>query len=621
MYSVVLAVMISFVSLLMPKSAGPQDSAPPRANVKSPHGDLNRPCQDCHTFTSWKPIRSQPEFDHNKTRYPLRGLHQNVGCTQCHTSLVFSNASTRCADCHADIHRRQFGANCEQCHTVLGWQVDMAKIRNHDNRFPLVGAHALLECDACHKGAASGQFVGLSTACISCHTKDFQTPLLDHRALGLSTSCQTCHSMDNWFGASFDHLRFTGFALTGAHATLDCVACHAGGVFKNTPSACIGCHLKDVNGTTNPNHAQAGFPSTCQTCHSTVNWTDVRFDHTAFTKFPLTGAHVTVACAQCHINGAFANTPTDCYSCHTKDFTGTTNPAHVAAGFPTTCQTCHTTAAWTGAVFDHNTTHFPLTGAHTNVACATCHINGVFVGTPSDCYSCHTKDYTGATNPNHATAGFPTTCATCHNTTAWTGAVFDHNKTPFPLTGAHTSVACSACHINNVFAGTPTDCYSCHTKDYAGTTNPNHKTAGFGTTCETCHTTTAWTGAVFDHNKTAFPLTGAHTSVACASCHINNVFAGHADRLLLLPYQGLHRDYESKPCERWLPNHLPDLPHDDGMDRRRLRSQQDVFPLDRRTHFRGLHQLPHQQRVRRHADRLLLLPHQGLHRHHQSQTT
>src|SRR5258708_34812690 len=91
-------------------AAAPRQEGPaPRANVKSPHGSLNRPCQDCHTFTSWKPTRSQPEFDHNKTRYPLRGMHTNVGCTQFHTSLVFSTVSSRCADCHADIHRRQFG--------------------------------------------------------------------------------------------------------------------------------------------------------------------------------------------------------------------------------------------------------------------------------------------------------------------------------------------------------------------------------------------------------------------------------------------------------------------------------------------------------------------------------
>jgi hypothetical protein len=160
------------------------------------------PCENCHTYTSWEPIRSKPEFNHDQTNYPLRGMHQKVGCTQCHTSLIFKNTSTSCADCHADIHRRQFGSNCESCHTVKGWNVSLNAIRNHQNRFPLIGAHALVECDECHKGAASGQFLGLSTACYSCHQQDFLTPVLNHVAAGFSTNCETCHTMDSWFGPS-----------------------------------------------------------------------------------------------------------------------------------------------------------------------------------------------------------------------------------------------------------------------------------------------------------------------------------------------------------------------------------------------------------------------------------
>ena len=53
-------------------------------------------------------------------------------------------------------------------------------------------------------------------------------------------------------------------------------------------------------------------------------------------------------------------------------------------------------------------------------------------------------------------------------------------------------------------------------QDYNGTTNPNHVQSGFPTTCVVCHNTTSWTNANFDHNKTAFPLTGAHATVPCA---------------------------------------------------------------------------------------------------------
>src|SRR5438552_9811511 len=131
----------------------------PKAKVTNPHGPLAIPCANCHSYTSWKPIRSNPEFNHDLTGYPLRGMHQNVGCNQCHTSMVFKNVSSQCAECHADIHRRQFGASCANCHSVKGWQSSLQTIQNHRNRFPLVGAHSLVQCDECHKQAAVGQFV------------------------------------------------------------------------------------------------------------------------------------------------------------------------------------------------------------------------------------------------------------------------------------------------------------------------------------------------------------------------------------------------------------------------------------------------------------------------------
>ena len=456
-------------------------------------------------------------------------MHQNVECRRCHVKLVFTNVSTRCADCHADMHRGQFGPKCEQCHTVSGWQVNLQAVKGHQNRFPLVGAHAVVPCESCHKGAATGRFTGLSTECASCHIRAFQqTKAPSHTALKFPTACQTCHTMDAWQGAKFDHAQFTGFMLTGVHAKLECAACHAGGRFQGTPSNCFGCHAKDFNATKNPDHVRAGFPQDCSKCHTTMSWQGARFDHNAFTKFPLTGAHASVSCQQCHINGKFTGTSADCASCHTKNFNSTKNPDHKAAGFPTTCTLCHTTSGWQGARFDHNTfTKFPLTGVHASVSCQQCHINGKFTGTPMDCASCHINNFNNAKNPDHKTAGFPTTCATCHNTSGWSGAKFDHSQTGFPLTGFHATLTCSSCHINGKFAGLGKDCASCHINDYNRTTNPNHKGAGFPTTCVTCHNTSAWLGAKFDHNTaTKFPLTGFHINVSCQQCHINGKFAG-----------------------------------------------------------------------------------------------
>jgi hypothetical protein len=492
------------------------------ANTRSPHGPLNIPCQNCHTLSGWKPIRSVPEFDHNQTRYPLRGMHQGVACTQCHVKPVFTNVGKQCADCHADIHKRQFGANCEQCHSVKGWQVSVQQINQHQNRFPLLGAHAALDCTSCHKGAATGQFIGLSTQCYSCHAKEYQTTTgPNHVTAGFPTTCEQCHGLNTWSGAKFDHLKITGFALTGAHISLDCTACHVGGKFAGTPATCVGCHLPDFQKTTNPNHVQAGFPQTCQSCHTTAAWQPATFDHNTFTKFPLTGTHATVACTQCHVNGQFAGTPADCASCHMKDFQGTTNPNHAQAGIPTTCATCHNTTSWANATFDHSKTGFPLTGVHVTTPCTQCHVNGNFNLTVTTCVSCHLKDYQGTTNPNHVQAGLPQTCESCHTTASWTNATFDHAKTGFPLTGAHVPLQCSQCHINGNYNLTNTTCVSCHLKDYQGTTDPNHVQAGMPQTCETCHSTASWANATFNHSTTGFPLTGAHVPLQCSQCHIN----------------------------------------------------------------------------------------------------
>lgn len=496
------------------------------AQTRSPHGNLNLPCQNCHTSLGWKPIRAIPEFDHNRTSYPLRGMHQSVTCAQCHTKPVFSNVGTKCADCHADIHKRQFGATCESCHSVRGWMVSVKQIQNHQNRFPLVGAHAAVECDACHKNAAVGQFTGLSTACYTCHSNDFkQTSNPNHVAAGFSTTCERCHGTNNWVSVNFDHMA-TGFPLTGAHATAPCAQCHVNGNFNLTSAntACASCHLKDFQKTTNPNHVSAGFSQSCEGCHNTTAWQPATFDHSK-SGFPLTGAHANAPCASCHVNNNYNLTSanTACVSCHLKDFQGTNNPSHVQQGFAQTCQVCHNTTAWQPASFDHSKSGFPLTGAHASTPCAQCHVNNNYNLTNTACVSCHLKDYQGTNNPNHVQANFPQTCQQCHNTTDWGNATFNHASTGFALTGMHASTPCLQCHVNSNYNLTSanTACVSCHLKDYQTTNDPNHAQAGFPQTCQQCHNTTDWGSGTFNHASTGWALTGFHTTVTCQQCHVN----------------------------------------------------------------------------------------------------
>ncbi len=174
----------------------------PAASTQNPHGPMTLACQKCHTASGWKSIRNVPEFDHNKTGYPLRGMHTKVRCEECHTTPLFRNVGQRCQDCHADIHRRKNGAECELCHRVNGWEVSIHSINEHQDRFPLVGAHAAVDCYACHKVGSVGQFnrQGLSTDCDSCHLAAFlKATSPNHQALGFSRDCQECHmSMDSW---------------------------------------------------------------------------------------------------------------------------------------------------------------------------------------------------------------------------------------------------------------------------------------------------------------------------------------------------------------------------------------------------------------------------------------
>ena len=373
----------------------------------SPHGNLDVPCQNCHTADAWRPIRAVPEFDHNQTKYPLRGLHESVACTQCHVKPVFTNVGKHCQDCHADIHKRQLGADCEQCHTVRGWQVSVRQVQQHNNRFPLTGAHAVVDCDSCHKGGATSQFQTLSTECYSCHAADFRSATNpNHASGGFSTSCTACHGTDTWLNAKFDHSA-SGFPLTGGHQVppRQCTDCHINNNYNLTSTTCVSCHLKDYQSAGNPNHVSAGFAQTCEQCHNTASWSSASFNHN-LTNFPLTGMHTVPPrqCVDCHVNNNYNLTTTSCVSCHLKDYQGTTNPNHAVSNFPQGCEQCHSTTSWANATFNHSSTGFPLSGSHTVPPrqCSDCHINNNYNLSQNRVSSCHQNDYTNAvTSVNH----------------------------------------------------------------------------------------------------------------------------------------------------------------------------------------------------------------------------
>jgi predicted CXXCH cytochrome family protein len=384
-----------------------------------------------------------------------------------------------------------FQGDCSECHGDEGWKpARISRKFDHAKRsgFALNGAHASLRCAACH---VTLDFTQQRKLCASCH----EDPHLGE----FGPDCARCHTPRSFLdraGMVRMH-QLTRFPLSGAHAGLDCEGCHPltsqGRLrFAATTTECVSCHRADFAATTSPAHVAGGFPTDCSTCHTALAWRPARFVHTS---------------------GA------ECVSCHRPDYERTTSPAHSAAGFPTTCATCHTTRSWQPTSFAHNTTGFPLTGAHVPTPCVSCHGSPWQNTLATDCYSCHRPAYEATAAPAHAAGGIPTACASCHNTVAWQPATFAHNATGFPLTGAHVPTPCVSCHGSPWQNTLATDCYSCHRPAYEATAAPAHAAGGIPTVCASCHSTAAWQPAAFGHDATGFPLTGAHVSTACVSCH------------------------------------------------------------------------------------------------------
>jgi len=485
---------------------------------QSPHGDaLKMKCNVCHTTKDWSV--KEKGFDHNTTSFKLLGQHKDVSCKACHPTLVFTDAKSDCASCHKDVHQGTVGRDCDRCHNTNSWMVGNITEIHRQSRFPLEGGHTGVDCNRCHQSGSRLRFDPMSTECVSCHLKDYNaTTNPAHAAALFSKDCKSCHDEIDWKHATFNHNTATSFPLSGGHLNLTCNQCHTQG-FIGTSTACVACHLKDYNATTNPAHAAAQFPTDCKMCHNEVDWKSSTFDHNTSTTFPLRGGHIGLSCNLCHSKG-YVGTSTTCVSCHQKDYDASTNPSHVAAGFSTDCQTCHTEVSWKSSSFNHNTaTSFPLSGGHLNLTCNQCHTQG-FIGTSTACVACHLKDYNATTNPAHAAAQFPTDCKMCHNEVDWKSSTFDHNtSTTFPLRGGHIGLSCNLCHSKG-YVGTSTTCVSCHQKDYDASTNPSHVAAGFSTDCQTCHTEVSWKSSSFNHNTaTSFPLSGGHLNLTCNQCH------------------------------------------------------------------------------------------------------
>ena len=275
-------------------------------------GKFGQNCLDCHNVNSFTDISQPKDFDHDKTDYPLRGLHTNVDCRECHKTQSYTDPIRHnlCKICHEDYHKGEFNEgsispDCKECHTVYEkFTYTTYGFEEHQkSKFALEGSHLATPCSACHLNEEENWvFKTVGSNCVDCH-EDIHKDLISDKYYP-SQDCENCHNIESWAAVEFDH-GLTEWELEGKHSALSCRECHF--VISETADTitqrfnaladggCVDCHENVhgeqfmVNGTTE-----------CTRCHATSqSWNVDNFDHNK-TKFPLEGRHAEAECKACH---------------------------------------------------------------------------------------------------------------------------------------------------------------------------------------------------------------------------------------------------------------------------------------------------------------------------------
>jgi len=417
-----------------------------------PHkGQLGKSCQDCHSESNWKQVNIA-EFDHNKTRYPLRGKHESVDCEKCHgkPAKYKGIAFADCKDCHKDPHDGRFRRQkCSSCHVETSWASDQGFRKSHPV-VSLAAGHRKVECKDCHD-RGNMQPPSKGSRCESCHK-----PV--HLAK-FSKNCKECHASIRWTGlpekVGLDNHGKTRYPLEGKHTRTGCDKCHLSSKptskrFRNLSfERCDACH-KDEHKGEFVRHDKGE----CAQCHLVTGFTPTTFgpkQHETLTSFALSGRHVAAPCSKCHPGErprlGFQVPKQTCADCHDNPH-GDQFAAEMAKGG---CAQCHSTGGWDQPNIDHST--WPLTGAHGRAECAACHSpsredkakggGATYRGVPRDCESCHEDIHAGQFRLSNPVKN----CQVCHETEAFAIKSFDHaQKTTYPLTGGHQKVTCDKCH-------------------------------------------------------------------------------------------------------------------------------------------------------------------------------
>jgi len=400
-----------------------------------PHASrLGTMCSRCHVTDSFAQVPSE-KFNHDLTRYPLRGKHAALKCAQCHDPEKAWGKKPRfasCDACHRDAHAGSAtlagkSADCAACHRVEGFKPSTFTVTQHQSsKYPLAGKHASVACEKCHRknppgvpaaklGTAGVLMRPAHAVCRDCHADSHggQLAKRDHGG-----ACESCHKVDGWKPSTFsvaEHARLR-LPLDGRHRRVDCAACH-GPARKGLPALppseklgsarvalvlgeveCAACHVDPHEGRFGPKGARPK-PDGCLSCHGVDAFRPSRVDVAAHGDFayPLRGAHRAVACDACHAESKtppqkatlvlaaskpapmpFTTKGVRCEACHENPH-GDQFASRADRG---ACESCHGEDGFRPASrFDHNrAAAFPLEGAHAKVPCARCHTSRVDEG-------------------------------------------------------------------------------------------------------------------------------------------------------------------------------------------------------------------------------------------------
>ena len=510
-----------------------------------------------------------------------------AACGECHEAVASQlrsragfhghlapDESARCGKCHVEHHGDSLKPVDARVFALAG-VVDRAQFQHDFVAFGLVGAHARLDCKACHVNAdvdvlASGaaRFLGLSQRCDSCHE--------DPHDGRFAQSCDACHGQERPFAELGGFVHTERFALFGVHAGKACADCHekdtvhsvesVGGRGPRPPErTCADCHASPHTSSFLQALAasvERTVGASCAQCHPTTRagW-DVpgaefpRELHAA-SGVVLERPHDKVGCEQCHsgyaTEAAFASRfpgrkANDCGACHADPHGGQFVDA---SGTPQACVSCHGMPGFEPHSFDlarHGQTAFPLEGSHMRVQCDQCHQRDgerprTFRGTSPRCADCHEDVHGEAFYA--AVPGGTQDCQECHATSAFEAEHhFDASthavRAAFTLDGAHLHAECERCHVRTpvedalgrrfgrvarIFGVPPDECSTCHVDVHAGVFDGSSSPtkAGERGSCERCHDAQRFKPLAlpFDHSLwTGLALTGAHARAECAACH------------------------------------------------------------------------------------------------------